>query len=130
MINLENIIKVTKSKVKVEKVSDILRTIYYKTKEKYEKALNQRLNIVIDGTGASSGPILKRKNELEKLGYKTFMLAIYVSPFVSLERNKNRERSFVRYRAKLPKHSEVARSNRAAREHGSRKRESTTHPTS
>ena len=47
-------------------------------------------NIVIDGTGAASNPILKKKNQLEELGYDTMMVMIYVSPLVSLERNRSR----------------------------------------
>ena len=47
-------------------------------------------NIVIDGTGAASNPIKKKKTQLEELGYDTMMVMIYVSPLVSLERNKSR----------------------------------------
>ena len=63
------------------------------TKEKYAKALASLNDIIIDGTGAASKPLLKKKAELEALGYETMMIMIWVSPITSLERNKNRERS-------------------------------------
>ena len=63
------------------------------TKEKYAKALENLNDIIIDGTGAASKPLLKKKAELEALGYETMMIMIWVSPITSLERNKNRERS-------------------------------------
>jgi dephospho-CoA kinase len=57
------------------------------TKEKYAELSSQRNNIIIDGTGAAIKPLLKKKEELEALGYETFMLMIWVSPITSLERN-------------------------------------------
>jgi predicted kinase len=65
------------------------------TKEKYAKALENLNDIIIDGTGAASRPLLKKKAELEALGYETMMVMIYVSPITSLERNANRERSLM-----------------------------------
>ena len=65
------------------------------TKEKYAKALENLNDIIIDGTGAASKPLLKKKAELEALGYETMMVMIYVSPMTSLERNTNRERSLM-----------------------------------
>ena len=65
------------------------------TREKYTKALELLQNVVIDGTGAASKPLLKKKAELEALGYKTFMLMIYVSPLTSLQRNAERDRSLM-----------------------------------
>jgi predicted kinase len=60
------------------------------TKEKYAELLSQRKNVVIDGTGAAINPVLKKKQELEDLGYDTFMIMIWVSPITSLERNVSR----------------------------------------
>lgn len=65
------------------------------TREKYAKALESLQNVVIDGTGAASRPLIKKKVELENLGYKTFMLMIYVSPLTSLQRNSERDRSLM-----------------------------------
>lgn len=65
------------------------------TKDKYAKALANLNDIIIDGTGAASKPLLKKKAELEALGYETMMVMIYVSPITSLERNSNRERSLM-----------------------------------
>jgi dephospho-CoA kinase len=63
------------------------------TREKETQAVTSLQNIVIDGTGAASKPILKKKQELESLGYETFMVLIYVSPMTSLKRNAERGRS-------------------------------------
>ncbi len=65
------------------------------TKEKYAQALANLNNVIIDGTGAASKLLLKKKAELEDLGYETMMLMLYVSPMVSLQRNKERERSLL-----------------------------------
>lgn len=65
------------------------------TKEKYAKALKELNNVIIDGTGAASKPLLKKKSELEALGYETIMLMLYVSPMTSLKRNSERERSLL-----------------------------------
>jgi dephospho-CoA kinase len=59
-------------------------------KKKYEKSKSQLDNIIIDGTGASSREVLKKKKELENLGYKTGMVLIFVPPDVSLYRNIKR----------------------------------------
>jgi dephospho-CoA kinase len=63
------------------------------TREKETQSVTSLQNIVIDGTGAASKPILKKKQELESLGYETFMILIYVSPMTSLKRNAERGRS-------------------------------------
>jgi len=60
------------------------------TKEKYAQLSAAKQNIVIDGTGAASKPLLKKKDELEKLGYDTMMVMIWVSPYTSLQRNAER----------------------------------------
>jgi predicted kinase len=65
------------------------------TQDKLAKSVEDKNNIVIDGTGAASGPVLKKKQQLEDLGYETFMLMIYVSPLTSLERNQQRDRSLM-----------------------------------
>ena len=65
------------------------------TREKYAKALESLQNVVIDGTGAASKPLIKKKVELENLGYKTMMIMIYVSPLTSLQRNSERDRSLM-----------------------------------
>jgi len=63
------------------------------TKEKYAQLSAAKNNIVIDGTGAASKPLLKKKADLELLGYDTLMLMIWVSPYTSLERNASRDRA-------------------------------------
>ena len=63
------------------------------TSAKLDKARESLSNVIIDGTGAASNPILKKKKQFEDLGYETFMILIYVSPITSLMRNKDRDRS-------------------------------------
>jgi len=63
------------------------------TKEKYAQLSGAKQNIIIDGTGAASKPLLKKKQELEDLGYDTMMVMIWVSPYTSLERNASRDRA-------------------------------------
>jgi predicted kinase len=65
------------------------------TQDKLAQSIEDKNNIIIDGTGAASGPLLKKKQQLEDLGYETFMLMIYVSPLTSLERNQQRDRSLM-----------------------------------
>jgi predicted kinase len=65
------------------------------TQDKLTKSVEDKNNIVIDGTGAASGPVLKKKQQLEDLGYETLMIMIYVSPLTSLERNQERDRSLM-----------------------------------
>jgi predicted kinase len=65
------------------------------TQDKLAQSIENKNNIIIDGTGAASGPVLKKKQQLEDLGYETLMLMIYVSPLTSLERNQNRDRSLM-----------------------------------
>ena len=63
------------------------------TKEKYAQQSAAKKNIVIDGTGAASKPLLKKKQELEALGYDTMMVMIWVSPYTALARNMERDRA-------------------------------------
>ena len=65
------------------------------TQDKLAQSLQNMQDIVIDGTGAAPNPVLKKKQELEALGYTTLMLMIYVSPLTSLQRNSERERSLM-----------------------------------
>ena len=65
------------------------------TQDKLIKSMENRNNLIIDGTGGASNPISKKKQELESLGYQTLMLMLYVSPITSLERNKQRDRSLM-----------------------------------
>lgn len=61
-----------------------------KTTSKLQQSMDDGENLIIDGTGAASNPIAKKKKQLEDLGYETFMAFIYVSPLTSLQRNKER----------------------------------------
>lgn len=63
------------------------------TKQKYAELTQSLKDVIVDGTGAAANPLLKKKKELEDLGYETLILMVYVSPITSLERNKNRDRS-------------------------------------
>lgn len=63
------------------------------TKEKFTQLSGEKKDIIIDGTGAAIKPLLKKKVELEALGYDTMMVMIWVSPYTSLERNASRDRA-------------------------------------
>lgn len=65
------------------------------TREKYSQLSQEKKDIIIDGTGGAVKPILKKKQELEDLGYETMMIMIWVSPITSLERNASRDRSLL-----------------------------------
>jgi dephospho-CoA kinase len=65
------------------------------TREKYDELTKDLKDVVVDGTGGASKPLLKKKTELEALGYNTLMLALYVSPITSLERNLQRDRNLL-----------------------------------
>jgi len=65
------------------------------TTQKYEDAMKDAKNILIDSVGGSSKVLLKKKQQLEDLGYDTMMIMTYVSPITSLERNKQRDRSLL-----------------------------------
>ena len=65
------------------------------TKEKYAELTKDLKDVVVDGTGGASKPLLKKKAELEALGYDTLMLVLYVSPITSLERNLQRDRNLL-----------------------------------
>jgi len=63
------------------------------TRDKYEQIKSAFKNVVIDGTGASSREIIKKKNELESIGYRTMMVLIFTTPDISLYRNLKRGES-------------------------------------
>lgn len=80
---------------KLKKAGELMGQARKTTDIKYQEATKNLKNIVIDSVGGSSKMLLKKKTELENLGYDTFMLMTYVSPITSLERNKNRDRSLL-----------------------------------
>ena len=65
------------------------------TQSKYEKLVANKDHVILDGTGGALAPLLKKKQQLEDLGYETLMLMIYVSPLISLKRNQERDRSLM-----------------------------------
>jgi predicted kinase len=65
------------------------------TDAKLQDATKNAKNLLIDSVGGSSKMLLKKKAELEALGYETAMIMTYVSPITSLERNKTRDRSLL-----------------------------------
>ena len=79
----------------LKKAGELMSQARKATDEKYKKALEDVNNILIDSVGGSSKVLLKKKQELEDLGYDTAMIMAYVSPITSLERNKQRDRSLL-----------------------------------
>jgi dephospho-CoA kinase len=65
------------------------------TDAKLQDATKNAKNLLIDSVGGSSKMLLKKKAELEALGYETAMIMTYVSPITSLERNRQRDRSLL-----------------------------------
>lgn len=71
-----------------------------RTKAKEIKKLSQKtwtkdsskLGIIIDGTGDDFSKIAKKKEELESLGYDTYMVFVNTSLEVAQERNASRDR--------------------------------------
>jgi dephospho-CoA kinase len=79
----------------LKKAGELMGQARKATDIKYKKALENANNILIDSVGGSSKTLLKKKQELEDLGYETAMIMTYVSPITSLERNIKRDRSLL-----------------------------------
>jgi predicted kinase len=79
----------------LKKAGELMGQARKATDTKYKEALKNANNILIDSVGGSSKTLLKKKQELEDLGYSTAMIMAYVSPIISLERNKQRDRSLL-----------------------------------
>ena len=62
------------------------------TIDRKNKYMEGRLGMIIDGTGHDYNKIKKEKEQLEKLGYDTYMVFVNTSLKVAHERNKERER--------------------------------------
>jgi hypothetical protein len=79
----------------LKKAGELMGQARKTTDTKYQDALKNAKNLVIDSVGGSSKTLLKKKQQLEDLGYKTMMIMTYVSPITSLERNMKRDRSLL-----------------------------------
>ena len=88
--------KLTKmSPDELKKAGELMGQARKTTDLKYKEAAANMNNLLIDSVGGSSKTLLKKKQELEDLGYETAMIMTYVSPITSLERNKQRDRSLL-----------------------------------
>jgi len=79
----------------LQKSGELMGQARKATDVKFQDALKDAKNLLIDSVGGSSKTLLKKKQELEDLGYDTAMIMTYVSPITSLERNKQRDRSLL-----------------------------------
>jgi len=79
----------------LKKAGELMGQARKVTDTKFQDALKDAKNLLIDSVGGSSKTLLKKKQELESLGYDTAMIMTYVSPITSLERNKQRDRSLL-----------------------------------
>jgi len=79
----------------LKKAGELMGQARKSTDINYQDALKNAKNLVIDSVGGSSKTLLKKKQQLEDLGYDTMMLMTYVSPITSLERNMKRDRSLL-----------------------------------
>ena len=62
------------------------------TRDRKEKYMEGRLGMIIDGTGHDYSKIKKEKEQLEKLGYDTYMVFVNTSLEVAQQRNQERDR--------------------------------------
>jgi len=69
-------------KSKAQKIRDKLYDIYK----------DGRLGLIIDSTASNLSSVIKKKKELEELGYDVYLLFVNTSLKVGLERNKKRDR--------------------------------------
>jgi len=79
----------------LKKAGELMGQARKATDVKYQDALKNAKNLIIDSVGGSPKTLLKKKQQLEDLGYTTFMIMTYVSPITSLERNMKRDRSLL-----------------------------------
>ena len=79
----------------LKKAGELMGQARKATDTKLQDASKNAKNLLIDSVGGSSKMLLKKKAELELLGYDTAMIMTYVSPITSLERNKQRDRSLL-----------------------------------
>jgi predicted kinase len=79
----------------LKKAGELMGQARKATDSKYQDATQNLKNLAIDSVGGSSKTLLKKKSDLENLGYDTMMVMTYVSPITSLERNKQRDRSLL-----------------------------------
>ena len=62
------------------------------TKQQKKQYMNGRLGMIIDGTGHKYGSILKKKRELEEIGYDCFMVFVHTDLDIAQKRNMERPR--------------------------------------
>lgn len=79
----------------LKKAGELMGQARKATDVKYKDTTQKLQNLALDSVGGSSKMLLKKKQELEDLGYDTMMVMTYVSPITSLERNKQRDRSLL-----------------------------------
>jgi predicted kinase len=79
----------------LKKAGELMGQARKATDTKLQDATKDAKNLLIDSVGGSSKMLLKKKADLEALGYDTAMIMTYVSPITSLERNKQRDRSLL-----------------------------------
>jgi len=77
----------------LSKAAQLMAQARKTTQGKYDTATENLHDIIIDSPGGAINPVLKKKKQLEDLGYETLMLMVYVSPMTSLEQNVNRGQS-------------------------------------
>lgn len=63
------------------------------TKKRYEHYIENRLGLIIDGTGRDARKIMDQKKALEKIGYDTYMVFVDVSLEQALKNNASRGRA-------------------------------------
>jgi adenylate kinase family enzyme len=99
-IIFEHLVKIKKNVKEMKNIdykSPEYNEIYQRAKELIEKLLNlyakNNLGIVLDGTGRNVSLIRSTKEMLEKLGYKTYLVYVFTTLDVAMQRNQQRDRS-------------------------------------
>ena len=62
------------------------------TKDRQKMYMNGRLGMIIDGTGHNYQKIVKRKKELEEIGYDCYMVFVHTDLDIAQKRNMERPR--------------------------------------
>ncbi len=90
---LEMDMRTTKAEREKEERDELRGRAKTITKKRRDNYVEERLGLVIDGTGKDYDKITNQSTELKQLGYDTYMIFVNTTLDVALARNAERERS-------------------------------------
>ena len=88
----EELQKLTKSRI-ASIISTSLAISQKCMRQDFDEMISKKLPIIIDRPGDRMSTISDDKKALEKAGYQTMMIFVYVSPITALQRNQQRNRN-------------------------------------